>query len=110
MLGRKVYVLTRTVNEVGQPGRTFFKELKDFTGVTFSTLMHWGILIDNTVFELKGGIKSKSTKQLQFVQYNLSPAQRKEIQSVKEAGLTKKTDEEIFEIGMSNPGVIVRTC
>lgn len=107
MLAREVHILTRTINEIGKTGRTFFKELTDVTGVTFSTFMHWGILVDNTVFELKGGITSKRTKNLRFVNYDLSPEQREEVHSMKSVGLTKKTNEEIFAIGKSRFYAIV---
>jgi hypothetical protein len=93
---RPVYLTTRTINEAGPVPRKAFKLARQVTGRNFSMLMHWSIVVDDSVFELGGKAKSQVHE---FVKRPLTAGFQTKFQHEEVHGYTIMTDDEILSAG-----------
>lgn len=95
---RKVYHFTRTLNELGPLPRVLFRTAREITNRNFTVFMHWGIIIDDRIFELSGNSKSIDHR---FVTNPLTAEEEATHQSKEYRGWTALSDARILEIGRS---------
>lgn len=93
---RTVYFVTRTINELGESARDAFKIAQELTGLNFSMLMHWSVLVEDSLFELSGNATSQVHK---FIMKPLTRELRNRFQLKQLRGFTTMTDEEILTAG-----------
>jgi hypothetical protein len=93
---RAVYLATRTINELGEHTREAFRAAQTLTGRNFSVLMHWSVLVGDSLFELGGNAKSQVHS---FVMKPVTVEIEDKFQLKQFRGYTFMTDEEILSAG-----------
>jgi hypothetical protein len=93
---RAVYLATRTINELGENTRGAFKAAQILTGRNFSVLMHWSVVVGDSLFELGGSAKSRVHS---FTMKPVTVEIEARFQLKQFRGYTSMTDEEILSAG-----------
>jgi hypothetical protein len=97
---RNVYHFTRTLNEFGLLPRLFFRAVRDVTDRQCSAFMHWGIIVDNKIFELSGNSKAIEHR---FMSKPLTADEAEKFQYKEYRGKTAYTDDQILQLGKIGP-------